>query len=66
MIAKSADSPRNLRRRLRRRIAQCRDAVQDLRVQAAVEPWRAVELLALANETASLADWAEQLLTDAT
>ena len=63
MIARS-DTPRNARRRLRRKIAQCREAVQVLRAEAASDPSDAQELLALAHETEALTDSAERLLDD--
>ncbi|NQT12418.1 MAG: hypothetical protein HQ582_06710 [Planctomycetes bacterium] len=63
MIANS-DTPRNARRRLRRKIAECREAVAWLRDEAGCDPSRADELLALAAETKQMANEAEHLLDD--
>ena len=61
MIAAN-DNPRDIRRRLRRRIAECRSAVVELRDEAASDPLRADELLPLAAETETITDEAERLL----
>jgi hypothetical protein len=63
MIANVSDSPRNIKRRLRRRITECREAAASLRDEALVaDRSERAELRRLATETAALADWAESIL----
>jgi len=57
---------RNIRRRLRRKIVECRKGLEWLREEAADEddPFESRELLSLATETEAAADAAEQLLSE--